>query len=142
MVIGSMSTQVTLMKNKPHTLPSITITPSRLLPTPDYLTLNHHQPSNLTSEQPPVSTPSTVGSIGLNSDMMTIPTSQPKLDSENTLIVPPNHLNSWSSLKSMSVKTKKESSRRWGSSNRFDYDNYDGVFEWSTYGWAKYDGTL
>jgi hypothetical protein len=31
---------------------------------------------------------------------------------------------------------------RWGNSNRFDYDNYDGVFEWSTYGWAKYDGTL
>jgi hypothetical protein len=92
MDIGSMSTQVILMMNKPHTLPSITTTPSRLLPTPVYLTLNHQQPSNLTSEQPPVSTPSTVGSIGLNSDMMITHILEPNLNSKPMLTVPPNHL--------------------------------------------------
>jgi hypothetical protein len=31
---------------------------------------------------------------------------------------------------------------KWGSANYQEFDEYDGAFEWATYGWAITDGTL
>jgi len=38
------------------------------------------------------------------------------------------------------VQEEEASFTKWGAVNEFEYDQYDGVFEWATYGWARSDG--
>jgi len=38
------------------------------------------------------------------------------------------------------VQQEEASFTKWGQVNKYEYDNYDGVFEWATYGWARADG--
>jgi len=38
------------------------------------------------------------------------------------------------------VQEEEKTFTKWGSTNEWEYDQYDGVFEWAMYGWARGDG--